>query len=152
MIYGGWGRCNLVKLAPDFKSLQPLDDGRIWRDITPQDYVEGSVMFERKGVWYFMYSSGSWTKDSYCVNYSVSSSPFGPFEFKGRILDSQRPLATGAGHHSVINIPGTDDWYICYHRRPIPSLSAHHRVVCLDRMYFNDKGDIIPVRMSGTPQ
>ena len=149
MIYGGWGRCNLVKLAPDFKSLLPLDDkGTIWRDMTPTDYVEGSVMFERRGKWYFMYSSGVWTLDSYCVNYSVGDSPFGPFEFKGRVLSSQRPLATGAGHHSVLNIPGTDEWYICYHRRPIPSLSPNHRVTCLDRMYFDEKGDIKPVVMT----
>jgi hypothetical protein len=59
MVYGGWGRCNLVKLAKDFKSLVPFEDGAMWRDFTPKDYVEGSVMFERKGRWYFMYSSGS---------------------------------------------------------------------------------------------
>ena len=149
MIYGGWGRCNIVKLAPDFKSLLPLDDkGTIWRDMTPKDYVEGSVMFERKGKWYFMYSSGVWTTDTYCINYSVGDSPFGPFEFKGRVLASQRPLATGPGHHSVLNMPGTDDWYICYHRRPIPTLAPIHRVTCLDRMFFDEKGDILPIIMT----
>ncbi len=148
MIYGGWGRCNLVKLAPDFKSLVPLDDGKLWRDFTPKNYVEGSVMFERKGRWYFMYSSGGWTGDSYCVNYSVSDSPFGPFEFKGKVLGVQRPIATGAGHHSVLNIPGTDTWYICYHRRPIPSKGRDHRVTCLDRMYFDESGNIIPIKMT----
>ena len=100
--------------------------------MTPKDYVEGSVMFERKGKWYFMYSSGGWTTDNYCVNYSMGESPFGPFEFKGCVLASQKPLATGAGHHSVLCLPGTDEWYICYHRRPIPSLSGHHRVTCID--------------------
>lgn len=148
MVYGGWGRCNLVKLAPDFKSLVPFEDGKLWRDMTPKGYVEGSVMFERKGKWYFMYSAGGWTTDNYCVNYSVGDSPFGPWEFKGKVLGVQRPLATGAGHHSVICVPGTDDWYICYHRRPIPSLSGHHRVTCLDRMYFDAKGDIKPVVMT----
>ena len=148
MVYGGWGRCNLVKLAKDFKSLVPFEDGAMWRDFTPKDYVEGSVMFERKGRWYFMYSSGSWTKDSYCVNYSVGDTPFGPFEFKGKVLASQRPLATGAGHHSVICVPGTDDWYICYHRRPIPSEGRDHRVVCIDRMAFDSNGDIKPVTMT----
>lgn len=149
MIYGGWRRCNMVRLAPDFKSLLPFDDGSMWRDMTPKDYVEGSVMFERRGKWYFMYSSGDWTRDNYCVNYSVGDSPFGPFEFKGRILASQKPLATGAGHHSVIRLPGTDDWLICYHRRPIPSLSRHHRVVCIDRLRFKENGDIEPVTMTG---
>ena len=151
MLYGGWGRCNLVKLAPDFKSLLPLEDGTLWRDMTPPDYVEGSVMFERRGKWYFMYSSGSWTKDNYRVNYCVGESPFGPFEFKGMILSSQRPIATGAGHNSVICIPGTDEWYICYHRRPIPNLSGKHRVTCLDRMFFDENGDILPIVMTGGP-
>ena len=147
MVYGGWGRCNLVKLAKDFKSLVPFEDGAMWRDFTPQGYVEGSVIFERKGKWYFMYSSGSWTRDNYCVNYSVSNSPFGPYEFKGKVMGIQRPLATGAGHNSVICRPGTDDWYICYHRRPIPSKGRDHRVVCIDRMEFDAKGDIKNVVM-----
>ena len=108
-------------------------------------------MFGRMGRWYFMYSSGSWTKDSYCVNYSVGSTPFGPFEFKGRVLASQKPLATGAGHHSVICAPGTDDWYICYHRRPIPSEGRDHRVVCINRMEFDADDGIKPVVMTANP-
>lgn len=120
----------------------------MWRDMTPKDYVEGSVMFERRGKWYFMYSSGSWTTDTYCVNYSVGDSPFGPLEFKGRILSSQKPLATGAGHHSVFRRPGTEDWYICYHRRPIPNVSPHHRVTCIERLRFAENGDIEPVVMT----
>lgn len=148
MVYGGWGRCNLVKLAKDFKSLVPFEDGAMWRDMTQKDYVEGSVMIERRGRWYFMYSSGGWTRDDYCVNYCVADTPFGPFEFKGKVLGVQRPLATGAGHHSAICAPGTDDWYICYHRRPIPNEGRDHRVVCIDRMEFDANGDIKPVVMT----
>ena len=147
MVYGGWGRCNLVKLARDFKSLVPFEDGSLWRNFTPKGYVEGSVMFERNGKWYFMYSCGGWTRDDYCVNYSVGDTPFGPFEFKGKVLGVKRPLATGAGHHSVIRV-GEDDWRICYHRRPIPSKGPHHRVVCIDRMEFDENGDIKPVEMT----
>jgi hypothetical protein len=54
----------------------------------------------------------------------------------------------GAGHHSVVNVPGTDDWYIFYHRRPIPNKGRDHRVVCIDRMYFNPDGTIKPVKMT----
>ena len=150
MVYGGWGRCNLVKLAKGFKSLVPFEDGAMWRDMTPKGYVEGPVMFERDGKWYFMYSAGSWTGDDYCVNYSVGKSPFGPFEFKGKVLGVQRPIATGAGHHSVARVPGTDEWYICYHRRPIPSEGRDHRVVCIDRMEFDPDGAIKPVVMTSS--
>jgi beta-xylosidase len=148
MLYGGWRKCNLVKLSKDFKSLEPFEDGKLWRDMTPKDYVEGSVIFERKGKWYFMYSSGGWTGDSYHVNYCIGDSPLGPFEFKGKVLGSQRPIATGAGHHSVFCMPGTDDWYICYHRRPIPSKGGNHRVTCIDRMYFDENDLIKPIVMT----
>ena len=120
----------------------------MWRDMTPKHYVEGSVMFERKGKWYFMYSSGAWTRDTYCVNYCEGFSPFGPFKFKGKVLGTQRPIATGAGHHSVVCVPGTDEWYICYHRRPIPSKGGNHRVTCIDRMEFDEDGDIKPIVMT----
>ena len=66
----------------------------------------------------------------------------------GTILKSDPAIATGAGHHSVVNIPGTDEWYIFYHRRPIPSQGRDHRVVCVDRMYFNPDGTIQPVKMT----
>lgn len=147
MVYGGWRRCNLVRLAPDFRSLQTLDDGTLYREVTPHDYVEAPLMFERNGIWYFMYSAGKWTDGSYRVNYSVGKTPFGPFTFKGTVLASQPPIATGPGHHSVLNLPGTDEWYICYHRRPIPNPRSL-RVTCLDRMYFDDHGDILPVVMT----
>ncbi|MGN0827865.1 MAG: family 43 glycosylhydrolase [Kiritimatiellia bacterium] len=149
MVYGGWGRCNLVRLADDFKSLVPFPDGALWKPFTPKEYTEGSVLFERKGRWYFMYSHGNWTDASYRVNYSVGASPLGPFEFKGAILTNQPEIATGAGHHSVFRKAGTDDeWYICYHRRPVGGRDGNHREVCIDRLIFNEQGDIIPVKMS----
>ena len=148
MVYGGWGRCNLVKLAPDFKTLLPFDDGTMYREITPLGYKEGSVMFERNGVWYFMYSSGGWMDDSYCVKYCTAKSPFGPFTYRGQLLGRQDPVGTGAGHHSVLNVKGTDNWYICYHRRPIPNKGPGDRHVCLERMTFDKQGGILPVKMT----
>ena len=48
----------------------------------------------------------------------------------------------------AINIPGTDDWYICYHRRPIPNKAAAHRVTCLEHLYFEENGDVKPIVMT----
>ena len=42
-------------------------------------------------------------------------------------------VATGAGHHSVIHIPGTDIYYIVYHRRPLGETDGNHRVTCIDQ-------------------
>ncbi|MDO9155660.1 MAG: hypothetical protein Q7U17_02220, partial [Sediminibacterium sp.] len=43
---------------------------------------------------------------------------------------------------------GTDEWYIVYHRRPIPNLDRDHRVTCIDKLYFNADGSIQKVKMT----
>jgi hypothetical protein len=97
-----------------------------------------------------MWSEGGWTGPDYSVAYAVGDSPFGPFQRVGKILQQDPKVATGAGHHSVINIPGTDDWYIVYHRRPLDETNGNHREVCIDRMYFDNNGNILPVRITKT--
>ncbi|HXB91592.1 MAG TPA: hypothetical protein VNU72_04850, partial [Puia sp.] len=54
----------------------------------------------------------------------------------------------GAGHHSVIHVAATDDYYIVYHRRPLGDTEANHRVVCIDRLEFDADGHIRPVRIT----
>ncbi len=148
IIYGGWGHCNIGKLKNDFTGLIPLGSGNTVKEITPAGYVEGPTMFLRKGRYYLMWSEGNWTDETYKVAYAVSASVTGPFVRKGTILSADTSVATGAGHHSVINIPNTDDWYIVYHRRPIPNKGRDHRVVCIDKMYFSKDGSIKPVKIT----
>jgi len=148
IIYGGWGHCNIAKLNNDFTGLVPYADGNTVKEITPEGYVEGPVMFIRNGKYYLMWSEGGWTNNSYKVAYGIADSPFGPFKKLNIVLESDPSIAMGAGHHSVVNVPGTDDWYVFYHRRPIPNEGRDHRVVCIDRMYFNRDGTIQPVKMT----
>ena len=58
MYYGGWRHCNVVRLADDLLSLVPFDDGTMYREVTPDNYVEGPFMFKRNGKYYFMWSEG----------------------------------------------------------------------------------------------
>ena len=148
IFYGGWGRCNVGKLNENFTALVPFSGGMLVKEITPKGYVEGPTLFIRNGRYYMMWSEGGWTNGTYKVAYGISDNVFGPFERKATILEADESIATGAGHHSVINIPGTDEWYIVYHRRPIPNLGRDHRVVCMDRLFFEDNGDIKNVKMT----
>ncbi len=147
-IYGGWKHCNIGKLNVDFTGFIPFEDGSVFKEITPANYVEGPFMFVRNKKYYFMWSEGGWTGPDYSVAYAVSDSPFGPFKRVGKILQQDPAIATGAGHHSVLNIPGTDDWYIIYHRRPLNTTDGNHREVCMDRMYFDKDGNIVPVKIT----
>jgi beta-xylosidase len=148
MIYGGWGRCNIVHLKDDFTGFLPFEDGNIFKEITPQGYVEGPIMFIHNNKYYFMWSEGGWTGPDYRVAYAIAASPFGPFKRVGTILQQDSTVATGAGHHSVINVPGTHEWYIVYHRRPLGETNGNHRVVCIDAMYFDENGYILPVKIT----
>jgi beta-xylosidase len=148
LFYGGWGKCNLARLDEDFRGFLPWPDGSTFRDVTPEGYVEGPLMFVREGRYYFLWSEGGWGDASYRVAYAVADSLEGPFRRAGVILEQDPAVATGAGHNSVIRRPGSDDWFIVYHRRPIPNLGRDHRVSCIDRLEFDTHGAILPVRMS----
>lgn len=148
LIYGGWGHCNIAKLNNSFTGFLPFDDGSLFKEITPKGYVEGSFMIERNHKYYFMWSEGGWTGPDYSVAYAISDSPLGPFVRIGKILQQDSTVATGAGHHSVIRIPGTDRWYIVYHRRPLGETDGNHREVCIDEMHFDKNGFIEPVKIT----
>ena len=37
-----------------------------------------------------------------------------------------------------------------YHRRPIGETDGNYRVTCIDRMYFDQDGNILPVKMTNS--
>lgn len=148
MYYGGWRHCNVVKLRDDLLALEPFEDGEIFKELTPANYVEGPFMLKRNGIYYLMWSEGGWGGPNYSVAYAMGESPAGPFERIGKILEQDSAIATGAGHHSVIRVQGTDEHYIIYHRRPLDTENPHHRVVCIDELDFDEEGFIKPVKIT----
>jgi beta-xylosidase len=148
LLYGGWQHCNIARLKDDFTGFLPFPDGTTFKSITPEQYVEGPLMFRRQGKYYFMWSEGGWTGPDYSVAYAVGQSPFGPFRREGKILQQDVRVGTGAGHHSIINVPGTDRWYIVYHRHPLGDSDGNHRQVCIDEMHFDKQGHILPVKIT----
>jgi hypothetical protein len=96
-----------------------------------------------------MWSEGSWGDHSYLAAYGIADNPYGPFEYGGKILENNPEIANGAGHHSVLQLPDTEDeWVICYHRRPLEETDGNHRVVCLDKLDFRADGTIAPVALT----
>lgn len=143
LYYGGWRHAIVVKLGRDMISTEGE-----FLEITPKGYVEGPFMMKRGGKYYYMWSEGSWGDSSYGVAYAISDSPTGPFERKARILESDMSVGKGAGHHSVLKLPGTEEYVICYHRRPLEETHANHRATCIDKLIFEKDGTIRPVRIT----
>ena len=148
ILYGGWGHCNIARLKDNFTGLEAFPDGNTFKEITPQGYVEGPLMIRRNNKYYFMWSEGGWGGPDYRVAYAMADSPLGPFKRIGTVLQQDPAVATGAGHHSVIRVPGKDQWYIVYHRRPLGETDANHRVTCIDEMHFDKDGLILPVKIT----
>ncbi|MBP2335883.1 GH43 family beta-xylosidase [Saccharothrix coeruleofusca] len=147
MYYGGWDHANVVKLNSDMTSLGTFEDGSTYKEITPSNYKEGPQMFKRAGKYYLMWSEDYWGGPNYSVSYAMSDSPTGPFTKLSKVLGQDPAVARGSGHNSVLNVPGTDIWYIVYHRRPLSRTDINHRQISYDRLNFNVDGTIQPVTM-----
>ncbi|QBQ40174.1 arabinan endo-1,5-alpha-L-arabinosidase [Sphingobacterium psychroaquaticum] len=148
MFYGGWRHCNVVRLNADFTGIVPFADGSLYKEVTPEAYVEGPFMFIRNNKYYFMWSEGGWGGPHYKVAYAISDSPLGPFRRIGTVLEQDELVATGAGHHSVIQVPNQDKYFIVYHRRPLGKTGANERETCIDSMTFDQNGHINPIKMT----
>ena len=94
-----------------------------------------------------MYESLSWTGSrlpglkQHCFYHSVC-----PGEVF--LLQQDPAVATGAGHHSVIHNQKDNSYYIVYHRRPLGETDGNHRVTCVDKLEFDEKGMIKPVKIT----
>ena len=90
------------------------------------------------------------------VAYGTAKSPLGPIQVASDpIVTLQDPELEiyGPAHNSVICKPGTDEWYIVYHRINKHYLDKSlspgtHREVCIDRLEFNEDGTIKRVKLT----
>lgn len=125
---------------------------------TLQDYAyrEAPYVFYRNGVYYFLWSVDDTGSANYHVAYGTSDSPLGPIKVAADpIVTIQNPEKEiyGPAHNSVICKPGTDEWYIVYHRINKHYIEKEkspgtHREVCIDRLEFNEDGTIKRVNLS----
>ncbi|MGK3941872.1 family 43 glycosylhydrolase [Streptomyces caeruleatus] len=136
-LYWGNGHAYVAPLNADMTSL----DLTKMKEITPSGYNEGSFVVKRAGTYYFMWSENDTRDENYRVAYATGPSPTGPWTKRGVILEKDLSLGVkGPGHHSVVQVPGTDDWYIAYHRFSIPGGDGTHRETTVDRLEFDSDG------------
>ncbi len=120
-------------------------------------YREAPYVFYRKGTYYFLWSVDDTGSPNYHVCYGTSKSPLGPITINPDhyMVIQQKPADKiyGTAHNSILQVPGKDEWYIVYHRinknfvdrKFGGGVPGTHREVCIDRLTFDKKGNIIPV-------
>ena len=126
LFFGGNHGLKVVKLNSDMISL----NGAI-TNVTAQGFAESSWVFKRNGTYYLSYSTG-WPGP---IQYSTSSSPMGPWTFKGTILASQN---TNTSHQGIVNYNG--QWFMFYSKGLVSGWSNYRRNIAIDCLYFNADG------------
>ncbi|MBK7976475.1 MAG: glycoside hydrolase family 43 protein [Deltaproteobacteria bacterium] len=107
--------------------------------------IEAPWMLKRDDVYYLMYSGNATTGLDYAVGYATSTSPLGPFtRYEGNPILRRDDDVLSPGHHAVVDTPD-GGLAIVYHQkttREFKWLSFGDRVVCADRMGFDDAGNL----------
>lgn len=142
-LYWGQGNCNMVKLNDDMIS---YDSTKII-SIKPEGYNESPFMIKRNSTYYLMWSEYDTRDPRYSIAYAKSGSPMGPFVKQPGSVLKGKGVVKGAGHHSVVKVPGKDEWYIAYHRFKIPDGNGYNRETCVSSMHFDKAGNILPVNV-----
>ncbi|UBM60836.1 glycoside hydrolase family 43 protein [Marinilongibacter aquaticus] len=95
-------------------------------------FFEASWMHKYEGKYYFSYSTG----DTHKIVYAVGDNPFGPFTYKGVVLN---PVQGWTNHHSIVEFEG--QWYLFYHDTQL-SGKNHLRNVKMTPLRHLDDGSI----------
>jgi hypothetical protein len=128
LFFGGNRGLKVVKLNTDMIHL----NGSI-TNVTAQGFAESSWVTKRNGTYYLSYSTG-WPGP---IQYSTSSSPMGPWTFRGTILANQN---TNTNHQGIVNYNG--QWFLFYSKGLVSGWSNFRRNIAIDCLFFNADGTI----------
>ncbi len=137
----GQNDVNIVRLNEDRVSF--ADTVRVIQGV--YHFFEAIWMHKYQGKYYLSYSGDD------KILYGIGDSPYGPFEYKGMILDK---MNSGTNHHSIVEYKG--QWYLFYHNADLyfskhkeddgslgwKGVHPFRRSICVDYLYYNEDGTI----------
>ena len=135
-----------------------LNEDMVSMDLSTFTHYEGTyglreaiTVTKRDGIYHFTWSCDDTGSPDYHVNYGVSDSIYGPIEYKYTVLEKRTEQdILGTGHHCMLHIPGTDEYYIAYHRfyTPLGVFTeglGFHRETCIDKVTFDAETGLMNV-------
>ncbi|RAV98919.1 glycoside hydrolase family 43 protein [Pseudochryseolinea flava] len=128
---------NMKQLDGEVKEIKIVDDqGKTFLEgQNDKRFFEAAWLHKYNGKYYFSYSTG----DTHFINYAIGDSPYGPFTYKGVVLN---PVDGWTNHHSIVEVNGK--WYIFYHDVQL-SGKTHLRNVKVAELKYNSDGTIQPL-------
>ncbi|HEY9063088.1 MAG TPA: family 43 glycosylhydrolase [Pseudobacteroides sp.] len=147
-----WGNPNLwyVKLNPDMVScsgsptkinLTTASFGVRSNTDRPTSYEEGPWFYKRNNLYYMVFAAGPISEH---IAYSTSTSPTGPWSYRGKIMPTQGGSFTN--HPGVVEYKGNA--YFFYHNADLPGGGGFHRSVCVEQFKYNSDGTFPTINMT----
>ena len=99
-------------------------------------YFEGPWVHKYQSTYYLSYSTG----DTHYIVYATSSSPYGPYTYRGRILP---PVLGWTTHHSIVEHERR--WWLFYHDCELSQGVDHLRSVKVQELFYEADGSIKPI-------
>ncbi len=113
--------------------------------------TEAPWVLRHRGTYYLLYSGGSPDSADYAIGYATAKNPLGPFsKYRGNPIMKQHNGVFGPGHCAVIETPDGKLWMV-YHQKKDAS-GGWDRIICIDRIWFDEKGVLHGEATRGTPQ
>ncbi len=134
---------NMISFAEPVREVDILDENG--KPISSLDhdrrFFEASWLHKFNDKYYFSYSTG----DSHFICYAMGDSPYGPFTYKGVILN---PVLGWTNHHSIVEVNGK--WYLFYHDTQL-SGKTHLRNIKVTPLVHEADGSIKTINPYAKP-
>ena len=126
----------LLEFSEEPKEVQILDEyGKLLlAGDNDRRFFEAAWLHKYNGKYYFSYSTG----DTHYICYGIGDNPYGPFHYKGRILN---PVVGWTSHHSICMIDGKS--YLFYHDSSLSKGVTHLRCVKVKEIQYRSDGSIV---------
>lgn len=129
---------DMKNLAEDPKEIKILDENGnlLLAGDNDRRFFEASWMHKYNGQYYFSYSTG----DTHFICYATGDNPYGPFTYRGRILN---PVIGWTSHHSICKVD--EKWYLFYHDSSLSKGVTHLRSIKVTEITYNEDGSIVTI-------
>ena len=125
---------NLLQFAEPVRDVKIVDE--TGKPILGKDhdrrFFEASWVHKFNDKYYFSYSTG----DTHFLCYAIGDNPYGPFTYKGVVLN---PVWGWTNHHSIVQV--NDKWYLFYHDTEL-SGKTHLRNIKVTELVHQADGSI----------
>ncbi|MHA7963825.1 family 43 glycosylhydrolase [Paenibacillus sp. CAU 1782] len=118
-----------------------------------EDFREAVTVLKRGGLYHFTWSCDDTGSENYHIKYGTSEQLYGPVTYHYPVLvKNPEKDMLGTGHHSIMQEPGKDEYWIAYHRFVTPLTrfkdgKGFHRETCIDPISFGADGLMLPVKL-----